>query len=94
MAFDALKGLREELQIREEKRTRVQKKSLSEEQIERISKTLSRVEPGSSVSVCLYSKGHYITVEGTVTELSRINEYFKLGNEKVFFDDIYQIRLL
>ena len=36
LPFDALKGLQEELRIREERRTRIEKKALSEEQIERI----------------------------------------------------------
>ena len=94
MPFDALKGLQEELRIREERRTRVKKKLLSEEQIERISKVLSRVRQGCRVAICLYSKGHYICVDGTVSELDEIYEYIKIGNEKVYFDDIYKIAII
>ena len=94
MPFDALKGLQEELRIREERRTRVKKKTLSEEQIEKISRTLSRVEEDSKVDVCLYSKGHYISIEGYVSEINQIYEYIKIGNEKVFFDDIYKIAII
>ena len=92
--FDALKGLQEELRIREEKRTRVKKKTLSEDQIEKISRVLTRVEQGSNISICLYSKGRYITIEGYVSEINPIYEYIKIGNEKVFFDDIYKIAII
>ena len=94
MPFDALKGLQEELRIREERRTRVNRKILSEEQIAKIAKVLSRVRQGSRVAICLYSKGHYIRIDGDVTELNEIYEYIKIGNEKVFFDDIYKIAII
>ena len=92
--FDALKGLQEELRIREERRTRVKKKTLSEDQIAKISRVLGRVEQGSNVAICLYTKGHYITIEGYVTEINQIYEYIKIGNEKVFFADIYKIAII
>ena len=51
MPFDALKGLQEELRIREERRTRVTKKTLSEEQIERISAVLAKIRQGSQIEI-------------------------------------------
>ena len=92
--FDALKGLQEELQIRAERRTRVKKKTLSEDQIEKISRVLSRISAGCKVAICFYSKGHYLTIEGYVSEISQIYEYIKIGNEKIFFDDIYKIAII
>lgn len=92
--FDALKGLQEELRIREERRTRVKKKTLSEDQIEKISRVLSRLEEGSKVAICLYSKGHYIKIDGYISEINQIYEYIKIGNEKVFFDDIYKLAII
>ena len=94
MPFDALKGLQEELRIREERRTRVKKKLLSDEQIDRISRVLSRVSRGSKVAISLYSQGHYISIDGYVTEVNPIYAYIKIGNEKVFFDDIYKIAII
>lgn len=94
MPFDALKGLQEELRIREERRTRVTKKSLSEDQIEQISRVLSRLDKGSKVAITLYSKGHYISIDGYTSEVNQIYEYIKIGSEKVFFDDIYKIAII
>ena len=94
MPFDAMKGLQEELSIREERRTRVQKKEISEEQIERISRVLSRLRKESRVAITLYSKGHYISIEGVVTEVCHTGEYIKIGSEKVYYDDIYEIAII
>ena len=94
MAFDALKGLQEALRDREARRTRVKKKELPEEQIERISKVLSRLRKDTTVDVTLYSKGHYIRIEGTVTEINHPYEYIKIGNERVYYDNIYKIAII
>ena len=94
MPFDAMKGLQEELRVREERRTRVKKKEITEEQIERISRVLSRLRKNSTVAITLYSKGHYISIEGEVTEICHTGEYIKIGNEKVFYDDIYKIAII
>ena len=92
--FDALKGLQEELRIREERRTRIEKKALSEEQIERISTRLLKLRSGSKIAITFYSRGHHLSIEGYVSEVNSIYAYIKIGNEKVFFDDIYKIRII
>lgn len=94
MPFDALKGLQEELRIREERRTRVKKKTLSEGEIEKISRTLTRLRQGSKISISFYDKGHYIAIEGYVDEVNQIYEYLKMGNEKIFFEDIYKLSVI
>ena len=92
--FDALKGLQEELRIREERRTRVNKRQLCDEVIEQISAVLARVTVGSRIRVKFFSRGHYPDVEGDVTEISGIGGYLKLGDERIYFDDILKIRIV
>ena len=94
MAFDALKGLQEELRLREERRSRVEKKQLSEEQIERISRLLLKVKQGSKVAIMYYCKGHYISVDSFISELNSFEKYIKLENKKVFFNDIYRLAII
>ena len=94
MPFDALKGLQEELRIREERRTRVTKKTISEEQIERISAVLAKIRQGSQIEITFYDRGHYLTIEGYASEIDIIYAYIKIGSSKVFFDDIYKIRII
>ena len=94
MAFDALKGLQEELRIREERRTRVQKKHLTEEQTDRISSILMKTRKGSKIGITFYSNGHYLSLDGYISDSNEIYRYIKIGNEKVFFEDIYKIRII
>ena len=57
--FDALKGLQEELRSREERRTRVVKKEISEEREEQISAELAKIYKRSDVEITFYRGGHY-----------------------------------
>ena len=92
--FDALKGLQEELRAREERRTRVEKKELSEEQIEALSTTLAKIYKRSEVEIAFYSGGHYYSLTGLVMDKNDIYKYIVVGEGKIFYDDIYEIKLL
>lgn len=92
--FDALKGLAEALRAKEERRTRVERKQLSEEMAEELSRVLNRVEPCSVVLIRFYSKGHYIDLQGTVLEKDVVYRFLKIGNERIFFDDILNIKII
>lgn len=94
LPFDAMKGLTEALRAREERRTRVAKRQLSDEMADELSCVLGRVEPYSDVRVKFYSKGHYIDLEGTVLEKDIVYRFLKIGNERIYFDDILKIRIV
>ena len=94
MPFDALKGLKEALKEKEERRTRVDKKQITEEVIEAISKVLQKIEPGYKIRIVFYAKGHYIDLQGTVVEKNVIYRFLKIGNERIYFDDILKIKII
>ena len=94
MPFDALKGLQEELRIREERRTRVKKIELSEERMDEISSILTKVDRYARVSVQFYSNGHYLKIESEVSEINSIYRFIRLGESKIYFDDIYSIEII
>lgn len=94
MPFDALKGLKEALRDREERRTRVQKIELSEDMATELSRVMNRIEPYSVIRIKFYSKGHYIDLQGTVLEKDIIYRFLKIGNEKIYFDDILKIQII
>ena len=94
MPFDALKGLQEELRRREEMHSRVEKKVLSDDQMENISAELNKIQKGSKIIITFYDNGHYVTIEAMVAEINAIYRYIKMGTGKVFFDDIYNIRVI
>ena len=94
MPFDALKGLREALAEREERRTRVERKEISEELIADISAKLSRLQVGDSVRVRFFSHGHYLDVESTVDAISSLDGYITLGKARVYFEDIIRMEII
>ena len=91
--FDALKGLQEELCAREERRMRVEKKEISEEQMEKISSELTKIYKRSEVEVTFYSGGHYYCLKGMVVDKNDIYKYLVVGGGRIFYDDIYEIKL-
>ena len=94
LPFDSLKGLQEELRKREERRTRQPKRLLSEERKEEISSTLLRLTKGAKIRIAFFLDGHYPEIEGEVSELNFPLKYLMLGNEKIFFDDIFFLTAL
>ena len=94
LPFDALKGLREELESREEKMSRVPRHDLTEERMEELSAELSRLYKGCKITMTFYRAGHYYELTGSVSNINIIYKYLLIGEEKVFFDDIYSLSLV
>lgn len=92
MPFDAMKGLQEALRDREERHTRVERHEISEEQMEKNSAVLSRLERGDRVELDCYLGFHDVHRSGTVTEISTVMRTLTLGEEKIYFEDIYTIK--
>ena len=88
--FDAMKGLQEALRDREEKHMRVEKREVSEEDEERNSRT---VERGMRVEIFCYSGFHDVIKRGTVTDIDKVFRHLKLDGQRIWFDDIYKIRI-
>lgn len=94
LPFDALKGLQEELEAREEKMSRVPKHSMTEELEEELSLVLSKIQKGTTILMTFYRTGHYYELQGKVDGINTIYKYLLIGEEKVFFDDIYTITIV
>ncbi len=91
--FDAMKGLQEALRDREERHSRVERHEISEEQQEKNSEVFAKLTKGMHVQLDCYSKFHDVTKKGTITEISTVFRYLRLGKEKIFFCDIYDITI-
>lgn len=92
--FDAMKGLTEALRDREERHSRVQKHGISEEKQMEISNVLCRVEKGSKVFLSYYADFHDWERSGRVTEINRTYQFFRVDDEKICFDDLYDLRVI
>lgn len=94
LPFDALKGLSEELQERIERRTRIQKHDFTDERKEELSKVLCKIVSGTMVRINFYHNGHYYDIEGEVSKANPIYQFLIIGQQKIFFDDIYDIAII
>ena len=91
--FDALKGLQEELRMREERRNRVEKKEVSEEKAGEISRELIKIQKGSNVEIVFYRNGSYYELTGCVFAKNDTYRYLMIGEEKIPYEDIYVIKV-
>lgn len=92
--FDAMKGLTEALKDREERHSRVDKLELSEEKIREIEEVLLRVKVGAKVRVEHYKAFHYVFQKSVVDKIDTVKKCLYFGEEEIFFDDIYDIRII
>lgn len=91
LPFDALKGLSEELRKREERRSRVERVELSDEEAETVNAELCKLRTGDTAEISFYYKGHYLTIEGTVGKIVPQMKYLTMGTERINFSDIAHI---
>ena len=94
MPFDAMKGLQEALRDREERHTRVQRRELSGDELEENRRTLARLEKGTGVRIACWLAFHDVERQGILTELNPDGRYLKVGEERIYFEDIYAIDIL
>lgn len=92
--FEALTGLRDALRQVELELERVEKQEVSEDRAAKISKVLNKIEKGKTVRVTYYDSGYYVDVEGVVTSIDRTFKFIVIGEGKIFFDDIYDIKTI
>ena len=93
MPFDALKGLQEALRDREERYSREEKREISEERVEQISRVLQKLKPGMKVEIRYYCAFHEVKKIGIVSGIDVTYKKLKLDSEWIWFDDIYSLRI-
>lgn len=93
MPFDALKGLKEELKKREERRLRQDREELRDEEIESLTKALNSLKNGMRVSITYYNviTERYVTITDTFIKLYRETRIFITENFKINFDDLKEV---
>ena len=92
--FDAMKGLQEALRDREERHSRVEKREISEETMEQLSDVIGRLEPGMIVEIEYYKAFHDIANRGKIAKVDLVYKYLVLGDEKIRFNDIYNLIII
>lgn len=91
--FDAMKGLQEALRDREERHLRVEKREISEEDTEKNSRIIAKLQRGMKVEVFCYSAFHDVVKRGQITDVDITFKKLKLDGELIWFDDIYSLTI-
>lgn len=92
--FESLSGLRAALRQKELEHERVEKIELSEAREQKLETAIKKLARGDDVKVTYYSGGFYADVVGKITALSMVEKFIKVGDGKIFFDDLYDIKIL
>ena len=91
MPFDALTGFREALEAKE--KIVVPRMELSEEYKEELDEKMRGITKRSMVYIVHFVKGEYIKTTGLVSKIDINDRMIQIVNEKIMFDDIYDIEI-
>lgn len=91
LPFDALKGLQEEIKAREKKIAKENKRELTEEEIEDLSKELIKINKGDRVYIKYFDSGLTNFLEGVVERVDFVFKFLVINANKIFFNDIYNV---
>lgn len=95
LPFDALKGLKEALREKELEAEYEEKKELSEEECEKISNILNKVERGKILKIVYYKNRRYVSYQGTVNKIDNIKKKLIFDDETIIcFEDILKIEII
>lgn len=94
MPFDAMKGLQEALRKQEEIFSRVEKHDVCEDQQIKLSEMLSKLNKGMKIWLSYYKSFHDVETQGRVSKIDHTYKYMYLGEEKISFNDIYDMRFV
>ena len=96
LPFDALKGLREELKKREAAALRRDRRQLSDEEAEKISRHLLQLKRGQTAEVVFYDSSWYRNRRGEVLSVNTVTAMLTLSVEgeklSIAFEDLYRLR--
>lgn len=92
LPFDALKGFKD--LIKEVERVKVNKKELTEENIEKLSKTILSLEKGMMVRVIYFEQDEYLKLEGIVSKIDITNRFIMIVKKRISLDDIFEIEVV
>ncbi|MGM9971699.1 MAG: hypothetical protein ACI35W_04760 [Anaeroplasmataceae bacterium] len=90
LPFDALKGLREAIRLKEIEHERILKRDISPDKALKISNTLINLEPNSKGTILYYNDGLYYEACGNI-KLDIVNKKIKIDNLDIDLDDLFDI---
>lgn len=93
MPFDALKGLREALRLKEYKHEKILIGDLSEEQVEEISSILLKLKKGDMVEAEIFDDGYIKNICG-IAKLNAENQEISIADKLINLNQIRKIKIV
>ncbi|MDO4467641.1 MAG: YolD-like family protein [Bacillota bacterium] len=91
--FDALKGFREILS--EKEKIVVEKRILSEDDLEELNRTIHTLEKGMIVEITYYDGKDYIYLEGVLSKIDlEYSKYIQIVKQKIPLECIVNIKIV
>ena len=94
MPFDALVGLNAALREREERHNMIERKELSDDEKDTISRVLSKIKKGTLIKIKFFLNGNYYNLIDRVVKIQPINTFIQLGETRIQFEDIFSIDII
>ena len=91
--FSALKGLEKAFAEKRRALNFAEKAKLSEEMQQHINDKLNKLKINSFVTIKYYNLGEYLTIMGHITLIDNFNKALIIGDEKIKFDDIFDLEI-
>lgn len=88
-AFDALKGLKEEIEKQE--KNLLTMPEYSEDHTERIAKFIAASKKGDFLKFKYFCDQQIIIVEGSIKKIDSTSRFMIIDNEKIYFKNIMEI---
>ena len=92
MPFATLRGYYDAVKLQD--RQAAPRRTLQEDDIERISSVLARVQRGTMVRIVYYDRDAYVTLRGAVSEIVPALRWLSVVKTRIAFEDIEDIELL
>ncbi len=92
--FDAMKGLSKALKKRELRRLQETKKEINDDRAEKISLALVKVKKGTKLCLEYYNNFRSVVKTGRVNLIDNAYKFIEIDNEKIYFEDIYELQIL
>lgn len=91
LPFNALRGYY--TLVKEKEKVIEKKKSLSEDELERLEIEFEKIKVGMMVKIKYYNEDHYECIEGMVSKIDLVFRKIRIVKEEIMIDDIIDINI-
>lgn len=91
IVYDALKGFKEMIHEKEKTVIRIERKTLSEDQLFELNWKIQSIKEGSIISLIYYNQDEYILKTGYVAKNDINNRIIQVVDQIIKYEDIYEL---